>query len=196
MKKSIAIVTCGLMLAGTLGLAGCGGGTRGAAGTPDGSAATQAQQQEGQARLEDFVWYKAAIPEGFEPTNFAAGDAAYCIKLTRDKASLLVTHVSDDAESVHENWVANDGIEDLGTREIGDRTWYVAKEAKESYTTTYLWSDLTDRSSVCIEVTNMEPDDEAAQAFLKSFTPTADVEADYNRAIDMKYDDVVAGFGK
>lgn len=188
-----------IVLAGAVGITGCSGnGT-----TENGSAAANkttqtSQDKKPKPKVEDFIWYQASIPDGFGPENFGTEDSAYCIKLAKGKKSINAVLVDFDARSTSKRWATDDGFEDLGATKINGITWYAVRETDGSTFTTRLLSTVTDGNTVKVELVNMNLDDKDARTYLDSFTPSdaKNIRADYNRAIDTKYDDAVAEFGK
>ena len=194
-------LACALALAAVFGITGCGGnGTTSTSGSSDAensATATQTDQRK-EPKLENFIWYKAAIPQGFEAKNGGVGDGAYCIELVKGRKSINAVLVNLEAEPTHKGWLSDGDTEDLGTVKLNGISWYASRTKDASATTTTLLADMTDARSARIELVNMDPDDKDARTYLESFTPSdaKSIQADYDRSIDTAFDDVVAEFGK
>ena len=103
------------------------------------------------------------------------------------------------ADELLNGWVSNGTAEDAGTVSRNGRTWLVAKKAEKSGDASCeLLSDVGEAGCVRVALEGLEPDSADAKAYLDSFVPNDEktVKDDYQKACEIKFDEVVADFGK
>lgn len=134
-------------------------------------------------KTTDFVWYKAAIPENYEPDTYF-GDNCYDVRFeNKADASFIVV---DWSRLGVDEVIANceeEGSQDVGEQKIGNYTWKVHTYVNsDGSTTTRYFMANEDGSSSVVRTYKLAPDAQPGKTFLESLEFADNPTEKYNEA--------------